>query len=111
MKVILDSMAVIHLAKLTVLEKTCDYFKRAMIPETVYNEVLLGKGKGFPDVPIMQDLVRQKKLSVAKIKNQQDIEKLATFNIEGGEAETVALYWQENSSLLTMIAYGKRKLH
>ena len=100
MLVIKDSMVVIHLAKLFLLNDSCDYFKGVIIPERVYNEILKGKKKGFPDVPIVLNLIKEKKIGVKKVKNKELVAKAYQFNIQRGEAEVLALYWQENADLI-----------
>ncbi len=98
--IIKDSMVLIHLSKLSVLEKSCDYFKEVFIPMAVYEEIQQGKDKGFYDVPIIMELIKNKKIIVKIIKNRNLIKKANQFNIQGGEAEVVALYWQEKAELI-----------
>lgn len=98
--IIKDSMVLIHLAKLSLLKKACDYFKKVLIPEKVHKEILNGKEKKFPDVPIILELIQEKKIKIKGIKNRSLIKKAHQFNIQGGEAEAVALYWQEKSDFL-----------
>lgn len=99
MIVIKDSMILIHLAKLSVLEKSCNYFDKIMIPELVYDEVVKGKNK-FSDSMITFNLIERKKIIVEKIKDKTLIKKANDFNIQGGEAESVALYWEKNADFL-----------
>ena len=40
--IVKDSMVLIHLAKLTVLEKSCNYFKNVTIPDLVLKEIKKG---------------------------------------------------------------------
>ncbi|MBS3155859.1 hypothetical protein J4413_01340 [Candidatus Woesearchaeota archaeon] len=98
--IIKDSMVLIHLAKLSILEKSCVYFKEAAIPELVYEEIIKGKERKFPEVPIIINLIKEKKISVRKIKNKGLIKKANQFNIQGGEAEAIALYWQEKAEVI-----------
>lgn len=98
--IVKDSMVLIHLAKITLLEKSCEYFKKVVIPEAVYNEVLSGKGKRYPDVNIVADLVEKRKITVKQIKNNALIKRAEEFNIQRGEAEAVVLYWQEKADYL-----------
>lgn len=100
MMIIKDSMVLIHLAKLSLLEKSCNFFKKTAIPELVYQEVLKGEEKGFPDASIIIGLIKAKKITVKKVKNKALIKKANQFNIQRGEAEVVALYWQEKASLV-----------
>ena len=64
MIVVKDAMVLIHLAKLSILEKSCNYFKEVLIPELVYKEILEGKEKDFSDVPIVIDLIKNKKIKI-----------------------------------------------
>ena len=100
MLVIKDTMVLIHLAKLSILEICCDYFKRVLIPELVYKEILKGEEKSFPDVPITLNLIENKKIMIKSITDENLIKKANEFNIQRGEAEVVALYWQEKANLI-----------
>ena len=98
--IIKDSMIVIHLAKLSILEKSCIHFKETVIPELVYEEIMKGKEKNFPEIPIITKLIKEKKIKIKKVKEKNLIEKANQFNIQRGEAETIALYWQEKADLI-----------
>jgi len=98
--VVKDSMVVIHLAKITLLEKSCSFFKKVVIPEMVYREIMLGEEKGYPDVAIIRDLIKRGKITVRKVKDKRLIMRVNEFNIQRGEAEAVVLYWQENADYL-----------
>jgi len=98
--IIKDSMIIIHLAKITLLEKSCDYFEDVVIPEKVYEEVLEGKEKGYSEVSIIETLITNKKISIKKVGEETILKKANEFNIQKGEAEAVALYWQEKAELL-----------
>lgn len=100
MLIIKDAMVIIHLAKLSILEKSCEYFKKVLIPEEVHKEVVSGKEKASPEIPVVMGLINNKKIMVKKIKDQKFIEKANQFNIQGGEAEAVALYWQEKADVI-----------
>ncbi|MFH1915685.1 MAG: hypothetical protein ABIJ21_00320 [Nanoarchaeota archaeon] len=98
MMIVFDAVALIHLAKLTILEKVCT-IDIMLIPELVHQEVLEGKKKGYPDVPIMLDLIEKKKIIVKKTEASK-VKKLLQFNVQGGEAEAIILYQQENARWL-----------
>ena len=98
--IVKDSMVLIHLAKITLLEKSCDYFKIVIIPKKIYEEVLKGKNKGYEDVIIIENMVKSEKIIVKEIKDQDFIKKANNLNIKEGEAEAVALYWQEKANYL-----------
>ncbi len=97
MILIKDSMVLIHLAKISLLAESCAYFGEVIIPELVKKEVLNEK---YPDHLIITELIIRNKIKVKQIKNKELIKKANNFNIYGGEAEAVALYWQENGNFI-----------
>ena len=98
--IIKDAMVIIHLAKITLLEKSCNYFKKVIIPDKVYEEITAGKNKGYLELFIIDDLIKMKKIEVKKTNNKLYLKKLNEFNIHGGEAEAVALYFEERADYL-----------
>lgn len=100
MLVVKDAMILIHLAKISLLEKSCGYFNEVITPKKVHEEVMEGLSKGYVDAKVIDNLVREKKLRVLAIRNAELVKKANEFNIQGGEAEAVALYWQEKADLL-----------
>ena len=106
--IVKDSMVLIHLAKITLLERSCEYFKKVIIPKKVYEEVVACKE--YPDTEIIESLVTNKKIAVIEVKNKKDIEKANQFNIQKGEAEAIALYWQENADILAKKARKIKKV-
>ena len=94
-----DSMVIIHLAKITLLEKSCEYFKKVIIPQKVYEEIVAGKGK-FAEVRIIEEMINSKKIMLKTVKNTNLLKKTSEFNLQEGEAEAVALYWQEKAQYL-----------
>ncbi len=99
-KIVKDAMVLIHLAKLSLLNLSCHQFRRVIIPVLIHQEILKGNEKGMSDVPIILDLIKRRKILVKKVKDADMIKKLNQFNIWRGEAEAMALYWQEKASLL-----------
>ncbi|MBI4919658.1 hypothetical protein HY837_07015 [archaeon] len=99
MCVVKDSMVLIHLAKISILEQCCKYFGEVLIPELVYEETVKGKEK-HEDSLVIKNFIDSNLIKVIKIKNGSLIKKANLFNIQGGEAECVALYWQEKADLL-----------
>ena len=91
MMVIKDAMVLIHLAKTSLLEVSCEMFKGVIIPELVYKEV---SKPDYPDTIIIKNLVERKKIVVKEVSNKQYVAKAHQFNILRGEAEVVALYWE-----------------
>ena len=98
--IIKDSMVVIHLAKVTLLEASCERFKPVVVPEEVHGEILRGKKKGYEDVGIIEALIAVGKLSVKRVRDKKLLKKAAEFNVQGGEGEALALYWQEKADYL-----------
>ncbi|MDO8460745.1 MAG: hypothetical protein Q7S74_06560 [Nanoarchaeota archaeon] len=98
--IVKDSMVIIHLAKITLLESSCELFKHVIIPNKVYNEIMKGKEKGYGEVSLIEALIENHKILVKSIERKDLLDKVVDFNIQGGEAEAVALYWQENADYL-----------
>src|SRR3989344_6025649 len=99
MLVVKDASVLIHLSKLSLLEKSCDYFGRVMAPLAVNEEIMAGKEKGFGDAQIVEALIKKRKI-VLREAGAELIEKAFEFNVQGGEAQAVALYWQEKANLI-----------
>ncbi len=97
MLLVKDAMVLIHLAKITLLEASCECFGRIAIPGLVYDEVM--EGKGHADAELIRSLVSGGKISVRKAEREL-IKRAELFGIFGGEAEAVALYWEEKADLL-----------
>lgn len=96
-----DSMVIIHLAKTSLLETACSYFGNVIIPERiVWETVSRGMERGYGDALIIHTLIERKKIMVKKITDAALLRRAYQFNIQGGEAEAVALYWQEKADLL-----------
>lgn len=101
MLVVSDAMVLIHLAKISLLEKCCEYFKQVVIPMLVFDEtVKAGKEKGYADANLIEHIITKGKIKVMKVRERDLIKKANNFNISGGEAEALALYWQEQADLL-----------
>ena len=95
--IIKDAMVLIHLAKLSILEKSCDYFKKVLVPELVYDEI---KSENYPDSEIIKKIIATGKIKIKLVENKSLIKKANEFNIRDGEAQALALYWQEKANLL-----------
>ena len=101
MIVIKDAMILIHLAKTSVLEDSCDLFEMKLIPNEVWEEtVKIGKEKGYPDAKLIEEIIDKNKIEVCKVDDNKLIERANDFNIQGGEAEAVALYWEKEADFL-----------
>ena len=90
-------MVLIHLAKITILEKSCDYFKNILIPQLVKEEIFK---KDSPDSALVEELIFKGKIKVKDVKDGFLIRRANEFNIFRGEAEVVALYWQEKADYI-----------
>lgn len=98
--IIKDAMVVIHLAKLTLLAKSCEHFKPVVIPEAVHTEILAGKKKGYEDAILIEDLIKTDKLKVKRALDKAFLKRAEEYNAQGSEAEAIALYWQEDADYL-----------
>jgi len=97
---VMDTMVVIHLAKLTLLAKSCEHFKPVVIPEAVHEEILAGRKKGHEDAILVENLIKAGRLKVKRVHDKSLLKKAEEFNVQNGEAEALALYWQDEADYL-----------
>ena len=96
MIVVKDSMILIHLAKMHKLTDSCQHFGDIIIPTEVYEEtVIRGKKKGHPDALIIEQTINSNLIKIKEIENKEKVDNLRLFGLHLGEAEAVALYFQE----------------
>ena len=101
MLVVKDAMVLIHLAKISLLEISRGYFGKVLIPELVLQETVnAGKQKNFEDAFLIEEIIRKGIITVRKIAKKAFVKKANQFNIFGGEAEALALYWEEKADFL-----------
>ncbi len=74
--IIKDSMVLIHLAKITLLEKSCDYFNKIIIAKKVFEEISFNKSKGYEDIFIIERLVKDNKIKIKEAKNKELLNKI-----------------------------------
>lgn len=98
--IVMETMVVIHLAKMSLLEKSCTYFGEVLIPQSVRDEVLVGKERGYADASLVDSLVSTKKLVVKRVRDRRLLQRAKELNIQRGEAEAAALYWQQQATYL-----------
>ncbi|WP_333652683.1 hypothetical protein [Dissulfurispira sp.] len=93
--VIFDASTLILLAKIDMLELFISSFQgKVLMPESVALEV--GRAE-YEDSPLIRKLLENKKISILKVKNKKQPDKLMSdFNIDKGEAEAISLAIQEN---------------
>ncbi|MBI4176675.1 MAG: hypothetical protein HY518_05695 [Candidatus Aenigmarchaeota archaeon] len=100
MLIVKDSMVLIHLAKTSLLKSSCSCFGNVIIPEEVFRETVEeGMSRGYGDAMTISNLIKEKAIAVKKAKDAF-VRKANQFNIQRGEAEAVALYWQEKADML-----------
>jgi len=93
MLIVSDASPIIALAvcdKLNLLDKL---FDRVCIPQAVFDELAV------PDKPKSRDIVEWAKDKVIQIKNNAVIAVLS-MNLDIGEAEALALYWETTADFL-----------
>jgi len=91
-------MVTIHLAKLSILRQLTDMFNEVIVPRKVFEETIMkGCEKGYPDSIIAEKLVKKGLIKVAAPSNEQALKELEVFGLREGEAEAVALYFQEKA--------------
>jgi predicted nucleic acid-binding protein len=101
MLIVKDSMILIHLAKMQILIESCRHFGNVIIPTKVYEETVIhGKKKGHPDSLIIEQTVTNHLIKIKEVKNKKKVDDLRIFGLHLGEAEPIALYFQEKAQLL-----------
>lgn len=101
MLVVKDAMVLIHLARLTLLERACDYFGTVAIPERVFDEtVVAGREHDYSDAEIIAESIDAEGIEVVAVDADGCFERAKQFNLHAGEAAAVALYWQRDADLL-----------
>lgn len=101
MLVVKDAMVLIHLAKITVLASASDYFGDVVIPPGVYEEtVVAGRAREYPDAEVIADTIEADHIEVADESPARLVARANRYNIQGGEAAAVALYWERDADLL-----------
>ncbi len=101
MLVVKDSMILIHLAKTSILESSCEFFEEVMIPRKVWKETVeIGKKEKYPDAALIEELIEVDMIDVVEVQEQDLIDRARKFNIQGGEAEAVAVYWEKDADIL-----------
>lgn len=101
MLVVKDAMVLIHLAKLTLLSTACAHFGAVAIPASVHEEtVIAGREHGYPDAEVIAETVSDGRIDVVEVTESRLVERAENYNLQGGEAAAVALYWERNADLL-----------
>lgn len=92
-----DAMVLIHLAKMTLLQTSCQVFGPARVPARVRDEVLAGKEKGYADAAVVEKRLDDGDIEVVDLgpDAQEDLTELEKLSVRGGEAHAIALCWQE----------------
>lgn len=71
-----------------------------LIPDEVSKELRAGRQRGYEDAIVAEDLIKAGKLRVKRVHDKALLKKAEEFNVHGGEAEALALYWQEGADYL-----------
>ncbi len=96
-----DSMILIHLAKISVLETSCGFFEEVIIPRKVWKETVeVGRKKNYPEAALIEEMIEKDGIDVVDVEERDLIDRANKFNIQGGEAEAVALYWERDADIL-----------
>ncbi|HLC81346.1 MAG TPA: hypothetical protein VJH68_01695 [Candidatus Nanoarchaeia archaeon] len=90
-------MVIIHLAKTTLLKSSCTYFGKVLIPKLVQEEVVQDE---HPETGLIREMILSKKIIVEAVKDKNFLHRANQFNLQRGEAEVVALYWEQHADLI-----------
>jgi len=96
-KVISNSSAVIHLAKINKLDILREYFQTITIPERVYKECIV-EGKGRPEI---ETIKKSDWINVKHVKDK-NLVKLLSTTLDDGEAEAIALAIETGADLILL---------
>lgn len=99
MNLIIDACSMILLAKASVLE-ACVAMHSITVTTEVYNEVLEGKKKVFPDALLLERLVNEKKIRLLKADTKITNKLMQDFHMAKGEASTIAFGIKEKDVLV-----------
>lgn len=101
MFVVKDAMVLIHLATLTLLKTTCTHFGQVAMPTAVHKETVeAGRTRGYPDAEVIAETVANGRIDVVEVTEDALVERARQYNLQGGEAAAVALYWERDADLL-----------
>ena len=88
MLVVKDATVLIHLAKISLLGKSCEYFRNVFIPELAHQEVQRGLLAGHADATLISEAVKEKRIRVKKAMNDLvDSGYKSSYSIEDLEKE------------------------
>jgi predicted nucleic acid-binding protein len=87
MKAVFNRSPIIFLTKLGIIEAALDLFDRIDIPSSVYSEI---HQKPDASVEAVEDLIKEKQISVSKARNERLFNALGR-RLGKGEAEAIAL--------------------
>jgi predicted nucleic acid-binding protein len=89
------------MAKMQILTNSCLYFGNVLIPTKVYEETVInGKKKGHADALIIEQTIGSNLIKIQEVKDKKKVDDLKIFGLHLGEAEAVALYFQEHAQFL-----------
>ena len=104
MKAVFNSSPIIFLTKLGVIEAALDLFDRIDIPSLVYSEICQ---KPDASAEAVEDLIRRKRVSVLKSKNERFVNAL-NRRLGKGEAEAIALSIETGADLVILDDHAAR---
>ena len=93
MLIVSDTSPIIALAACNKLDLLDKLFGQVYIPQAVFNELAI------PDKPKAGDIMEWAKNKVIPVKNQSIITALS-MNLDPGESEALALYWETEADFL-----------
>ena len=98
--IVSNSSPLMYLAKIKRLKLLRELFKEVIVPEEVYEEVVLdGKEKGHLDASVVDQAIRDKWIVVRKMEIKEEIKRFAS-EIGAGEIAAINLAKQERVSLV-----------
>ena len=104
MKTVFNSSPIIFLTKLGIIEAALELFDRIDIPSSVYSEI---HQKPDASVEAVEDLIKEKQISVSKVRNERLFNALGR-RLGKGEAEAIALAIETEADLVILDDHAAR---
>ena len=104
MDAVFNSSPIRFLTKLGIIEAALDLFDRIDIPSSVYSEI---RQKPEDSAETVEDLIKEKRISVLKVKNDRFVNALGR-RLGEGEAEAIALSIETGADLVILDDHAAR---
>ncbi len=96
-----NSGPLIHLARVGLIDFLLKLYDIVLIPESVYNEVVIkGKEEGYSDAIIVEQAIVEKRIIVKTVKSEN--KEVFSFNLHSGELDVIRLALDSKTELVLL---------